>query len=312
MTSPHEREPQPGRTKETPQFTPIEQICHGVEIVRNLDGKRQYHVMYERGTFESPLLAHYFFATADLVLHNLERVIQQKLGMLIKLPTGDRLTITGDAQKMSDLSKRIANLAGWHVSLTTYDESLALKGEIDTARKQLGRVRNPYKVGASKALGVASKTASPKTQLDALLEANVHSAEKMSEDLRIAQSILDRWRKVFAKRNREVEGPIVKKYYELAKGSAQLQQGDLNANAREQAARHVSGQEGLVADLNKITWPEYWQRIQDPDVQRLREFGAHIRAGNDTVAAKILEGAIRKLWRVVEERQKRQRGEREK
>lgn len=315
MTAPSERQPPARRGKELPQFTPIETICHGVEVVAMLEGRRRYHVTYERGTLESPEQSNYFFDTAPEVLNNLERVMQRNLGLLLEFPEFPEETsilIPGEAQRMNQLSGKVATLAGKHIALTTHEQSTSLKGEIASCLEELGDVRNPYKVGAKQDLQAAYAATSPPGQLDAILSSALMITQRDTETLRIAQGTLGRWRIVFAKRDREVEGPIVRRYNELRRELLRLQRGNLSQEEREQAARHISGIEGLVAQLNRITWPEYWQRIQDRDVQRLSDFGAHLRAGNDAVAIRILEGAISKLWRVAEERDKRRSGEREK
>lgn len=320
MSAP-ERQPErtPRRRREVPEFTLIETICrgvrgHGVEVVQTTSGPRRYHVTYEKGTFEEPRLANYFFDTIAEVLDNHERVMQSKLGMLARFPSGRELRIAGGTQEMSSLADRIATLAGSHIALATYEESSRLKDEIAATEMELGNVRNPYKVAAKQELGIAVGTSDPALQLDALLAGGLDISHKASEDLRIAQGVLARWRLVFAKR-RTWEGIINRRYDELGEELERLRTGGLTSDAREQAARHISGpQEGVLAQLNKIEGPEYWQRIQDRDVQRLADsgFGAHIRAGNDRMAIKILEDAISKLWRVGEERTKRERGEKEK
>lgn len=305
-------ERQPRRRKEVPQFAVIERICHGVEVVEMTGGQRRYHVTYEHGTLDSPAPSHYFFNTIGEVLNNHERVIQGKLGTLHRLPSGDALSIAGEAQQMSSLAERIATLAGSHIALATYEASTTLKDQIVQVRVKLGAVRNPYKVAAKQELGAAFGTPDPKLALDALLAGSLDIVSKNAEDLRIAQGTLARWRLVFDKRRRW-EGTIGKAYDELGGLLKKMREGNLTANVREQEARHISGQpEGLLAQLGRISGPEYWVRIQDRDVQRLANFGQALRAGNDQSARGMLEASILKLWRVVEERVKRERGEREK
>lgn len=312
MTAPSERQPPARRGEEVPQFSLIERICHGAEIVQMADGRRRYHVTYERGTFEAPQPSHYFFDSVAQVLNNHERVIQRNLGLLVQLPEGTSLLIPGEAQRMSELSGKLTTLVGKQVALVTYDESSSLKGEIASCLSELGNVTNVYKVAAKQDLEVAYVETSAAGQLDAILSSALRITQRDTEALRIAQGTLGRWRIVFAKRDEEVERPIVRRYEDLGKELKRLNGGNLTEREREQVARHISGNEGLLTQLNRITWPEYWRRIQDRDIQRLSDFGAHVRAGNDTIAVRILEHAISKLWRVAEERVKRERGEREK
>lgn len=306
----------PRRREEIPQFTIIEIICrglrgHAVEVVQMANESRRYHVTHDKGTLKSPKPSHYFFDTIPQVLNNHERVIQEELGTLHRLPSGDALFIAGDTQRMSNLAERIATLAGSHIALATYEASTTLKDQIAQVRLELGDVRNPYKVAAKQELETAFGTPNPALALDALLAGGLDIVNKNAEDLRIAQGTLGRWRIVFTKRD-DVERQIVAKYHELEARLKALQEGKLEGRSREQAARHISGREGLLAQLNRICLPEYWARIQDRDVQRLADFGPQIRSGKDEQAIKILEGAITKLWRVVEERTKRKKGERKK
>lgn len=308
MSAQAERSPR--RRKETPKFTVVERICHGVEVVQ-IGGMRRYHVTYESGRLESPEPSNYFFDTVPEVLNNHERVVQRNLGLLVQLPQETSILIPGEAQKMSELSGKLTTLAGKHIALATYDQSTSLKSEIASCHEELGDVRNPYKVAAKQDLQAAYAAIAPPTQLDAILSSALMVRQRNTEALRIAQGTLGRWRIVFTKRE-DVERSILTKYRQLAVRLAALSKGELDGRVREQAARQISGSEGLLVQLNEITWPEYWQRIQDRDVQRLSDFSAHVRAGNDAAAIRILDNAISKLWRVVEDREKRERGEREK
>jgi len=58
-----------------------------------------------------------------------------------------------------------------------------------------------------------------------------------------------------------------------------------------------------------ISGPEYWQRIQTREIQRLKEVGDLLRKEKDQEASKILAEAILKLERVVKEKEAREKAE---
>lgn len=148
-------ERQPRRRKETPQFTVVERICHGVEVVQMASGLRRYHVTYESGRLEQAEPSNYFFDTISQVLNNHERVVQRNLGLLVRLPSGIEVLIPGEAQQMSELSGRLTALSGRHTALATLEQSLSLKGEVAVCLSELGNVTNAYKVAAKQDLEVA-------------------------------------------------------------------------------------------------------------------------------------------------------------
>lgn len=305
------------RGKEAPQFSVVERICHGVEVVEMTDGTRQYRVTYERGTPDSPKTVPLFFSTIPEVLNNHERVAQHEVGHALDWSGGITI-VSGELQKMGDFSQRLSPLAAYFVSPLTGRSSFDVRRKIAGFVEELKDVTNPHKVAARDQLVVVyERSRVPREDagegistenVQGILESNREIASRMEQALKIAQGVLGRWRFVYDKRE-GWEELIVKKYEEVVKELEALRSGNLTARAREQAALHISAEKGLFAQLLRINGPEYRTRMMSREIQRLAKFGDHIRAENDKTAEKILEDAASKLWRVVSDREKRLKGQ---
>lgn len=296
------------RRKEIPRFNVLEPICHGVEVVQLETGETKYHVTWEKEA--GP--AHVFFSTVQQVLNNHERVIERFLGTQIPLAADKLLHLEGEGQRMTDLSRRLTNLAGRYLMPLRSEDSGALKKEIGDIAFTIGRVTNEYKRRAQASLESALATPQRPGQVDRVLEANMAVLKRNEESLLIVQGTLARFRRVSRKRD-TWEGTIERSFRELASALLALEKEGLTEYQKEQIARQISGRGyGSWLRLNGINGPEYARRIQTPQVQNLARFGDFLRGGEERRAKRVLREAIFKLERVVQEKRTREQGEVEK
>lgn len=302
-----------GERKEAPQITVIERICRNVEVVE-IDGARKYRVTWKAGIAGvegakakkgEPVVC--LFDTAEQVIHQHERVLENYLGVQIPLAVGEILKISGETQKMAGISTELSSLAGQFIVPFIPKASLALKEKAGEIRLKIGQVTNAYKLKAQAELERATLSEDEQKRTQAVLDANLAILERAKECLGIVGGVTSRLRIVTRVKNKW-EQTITQTFYELARIFNGLQIKNYeDPKKREQLTRHISGESewSLIGKLNAISGPEYWQRIQSREVQGLCQVGDLLREGKDERIKILLARAILKLERVVKEGEER-------
>lgn len=287
--------------KDALSLEPIDRICNGVDVVEVKPGERKYRVTWERGKDKVCSL----FDNVRQVLNQHERVVEKYLGRDIPLLAGQlNLRIEGEAQKMGRLAIRLSSLGGQHLTPLGIRDPAGLTKEIGAISGEIGDVTNEHKLSAKHKISSAVTSPKKDTVVDNLLQANISILERNKQALEITQGTLERFRAV-SKRREDWEGLITKCFYRMAKRLVELGEKP-DAGKRKQIGNEISGEEeGILARLNRISGPEYWQRIQSRDVQNLAGFRDLLRQGEDKKAERVLRDAILKLERVVIERKER-------
>lgn len=298
--------PDKKRRKEVPQFTLIERICHGVEVVQMGTGERKYHVVWEKD--DTP--THTFFSHLQAVLNQHERVIESNLGTQIPLAAKKLLHIPGETQRMAELSYRLSTLGARYLVPLKAQSTLTLKREIDEVSGDLGQVRNKYSKDAKLHLKSALLAPEESHQVDEVLKANLAILDRNKKCLGIVQGTLGRFRTVSQKRE-EWEAEIEKNFYHLAQRLEELQSGPSERQKKQMINEILGKRAGILARLNGISDPDYYQRIHSRSVQNLARFGEFLGEGNEKRAKRILRQAILKLKRVISDRQERKKTNRE-
>lgn len=301
--------------KETPQVKVVEVITRNIKVVE-IDGLRKYQVVWKSGIAGvegvtpprkgEPVIS--YFDTAEQVIHQHERVLENYLGVQIPLAAGKILTIPGEAQKMAKISQELSSLAGQFVIPFTPQASAQLKEKTAKIKEEIGRVTNVYKLKTQAELAKAFLSEDEQKAAEAVLSANLAILERAKESLGIVSGTNSRLRRVTNRRN-EWEQVVNSTFYEMAQIVKNLENGVYtdHPRKREQLARHLSGESeySLLGKLNLISGPEYYQRIQSREVQRLGEVGDLLRKEKDERVRTILFGVILKLERVIKEKEER-------
>jgi len=304
-------------SKEKPSFQVIEKISRNIQVVE-IGGIRKYQVAWKAGTTGvegvapskkgEPVMC--YFDTAEQVIHQHERVLENYLGTQIPLAAGKILEIFGETQRMARISQKLSSLVQEFAIPLKPETSDRLKEKIATIKGEVGKVANEYKQKAQKELEKAFVSQDERERTQAVLEANLAILKRTEECLGIVGGTNERLRIITRKRNKWEE-TIAKAFYEMAQIVKDFENGVYTDHPRkiEQLARHISGESewSLIGKLNLISGPEYWQRIQTKEVQRLKEVGDLLRRGKNEEALKILREAILKLERVVKEKEAREK-----
>jgi len=303
--------------KEKPSFQIIEKISRNIRVVE-IGGQRKYQVIWKRGTegVEGASLekegAACYFDTAQQVIHQHERVLENYLGIQIPLAAGKILEIPGETQKMAKISQELSSLFGQFAIPLAPQASEQLKERVAKIKGEIGAASNEYKQKAQADLSRAFLSPEERERTQAVLGANLAILERTKECVGIVEGTNERLRIITRKRN-EWEETIANAFYEMAKIVKDFENGVYSGHPRkiEQLARHISGESewSLIGKLNLISGPEYWQRIQTGEIQRLKKVGDLFRKGRNEDALKILREAILKLERVVKEKEAREKAQ---
>jgi hypothetical protein len=306
--------------EEKSQANLIERICRNVEVVETM-GVRKYRVTW-RGGVEGVGgrvsgkgdMVFCYFDTAQQVINQHERVLEKYLGTEIPLAAGKILAIPGETQKMTEISQQLSSLAAQFIIPLTPQASAQLRERVLKIKEKIGRVTNEYKQKAQVELVKTLFSKDERGTTEAMVSANLAILERTKESLGIVSGTNSRLLQVTRRRN-EWEEIISQTFYEMAQIVKNLADGvyDNHPRKREQLARHISGESeySLIGKLNLISGPEYWERIQSREVQKLKEVGDLLREGKNEEAKKKLTAAILKLERVVKEKEGREKGKSE-
>lgn len=303
--------------KERSSSQVIEKISRNIWVVE-IGGQRKYQVIWKReiegvkGISSEKEGVVCFFDTAEQVIHQHERVLENYLGTQIPLAAGKILEIPGETQKMAKISRQLSSLTQEFVVPLRPEVSEKLKEKIVKIKGEIGQVTNEYKQKAQEELAKAFVSPNERERFKAVLEANLAILERTKECLGIVEGTTLRLRIITSVRN-QWEEQISKAFYEMAQIVKDLENGVYaeRPRKREQLARHISGESewSLIGKLNLISGPEYWQRIQTREIQKIKEVGNLLREKKDQEALKILREAILKLERVVKEKEAREKAE---
>lgn len=294
-----EESPRKSRKKEAPQFSVLERICSGVEVVECTGGKRKYRVVWGEKTLGVPRQC--FFTTAQRVLDQHERVVGRYLGTAIPLAVKQVVTIPGEIQQMNKLAVDLTQLRSLYENPFARESLPYFQAEIGFLQREIGQVRNPFKLRAQRELRVAEATPQVREQAQKVLEANLAILRRTEECLGIVGGTTARFEYVSNRRDRW-EGLISAAYSDLAKAFDDLDKGKTTGFQFVAASKY-----SRFRQLQTISGPEYWRRIQSPDVKNLANFDAAVQNGDIKRAKRILQAAILKLKRVVQQRQERQK-----
>jgi len=316
-----------GENKETPEVKQIAKITQNIWVVE-INGKRQYEVKWKAGTKEvkdkdgNPAIkvkgkdtVTSYFDSIEQIIHQHERVIEGYLGTEIKLGAEKVLTIPGEAQKMEEISHDLFSLIGKYVAplALTPKSSSELKSAAIGIRKKIGVTKNEYKLKASHELEQAILSDDKTKNIQLVFDSNINILQRTEQILGLIEGTTNRLQTCNYHRD-QWESTISEIFINLAGVLNSLRSGGYStAGERETLARRISGKDKstVIGRLNEISGPEYWQRIQSPEVKRIAKLGELFRAGNIEGTERILEEAIVKLERVVKDKQDRDLANRE-
>lgn len=293
----------------------IEEICRNVRIVE-IDGNREYEITWGAGPADvtraglrrgKPAVCH--FDNIGDVIRQHRHVLEGYLGITIGLIDGRQLQISGETQRMSQISAEISSLTQQVLVPLTPDGAATLEREAVRIMSSIGVVSNAYKQRAQERLGRMLSVEGTSEKAEVVLEANLAILKRTQESLDIVKGTANRLETIVRRRN-QWEDTITKTFYGMAEIAKDLEGGKYKEfKAREQLARHISGESefSLVGRLNGIAGPEYWRRIQSREVQAVRKIGDGLRENKDEEAKRLLTGAIFVLEKVVQDKQERER-----